>query len=293
LLLALIATSGILIACQKDARNPDVTSAASGAPLTQCVNEFTTDQTLFECEDFTIKSTNVAGGITVTIQRTGPGENDHFTQVDFGVNNGALVRIPNDEGNRKFATFTIPTTSLTCGSNVALTLVVRGLGGLNLPSSPCQALFELDDDNSGRGKLTLNRTLVNECLCVTTGCSMSQGYFLSKPNVIWPASSNNAVTVGGQTYTKDQISAIFKLSCNSAGKLGLQQVATIYLSIANGNLSGVPTEIAGFVNTIETFLASKPKLTTTNACSSTFNSKTVQSAAGAIGNWIDANHCSE
>lgn len=142
------------------------------------------------------------------------------------------------------------------------------------------------------------------------GCSFSQGYWFAKPNVVWPG--DETVTIGGHTYTKAEGRAIFDARTDNGqfgtadAKRAFLQLATIYLSMQNGNLSGVPAALQTQAATIETYLSSVGKLTVTTVNRPNGNSylqlkslpKTPQStaagqAAGAIGDWIDANHCPE
>ena len=304
LLSALIISGGVFVGCQKDAAEvPEVTSnitsvGNSVVSLADCVPNYQIIK-LFECGDLTVTATNDADNITIKILRTGEGANDHFTHVDYGFATDAELT-KSVSGARKEAEFTLPIAAAQCASNLSLKLIIRGLGGLDMPS--CGLVEDDGEDGAGRGKLTLEKAYTVQCPCVVTNCSMSQGYFFAKPQSVWggEASINQeikvvggSVKVGGQWYTKEEGKAIFFMSCNSAGKLGFQQVATIYLSIAKGSLTGVPSVIQADITAVENFLAGKAKLTSSNACAATYASKSVQSAAGRIGNWIDANHCSE
>ena len=104
----------------------------------------------------------------------------------------------------------------------------------------------------------------------------------------WPAPGT--VTIGGYVYTEAEGRAIW--NCSNAGgikdsKKGFTQVAALKLSgiYPTGNLS-----IDADVLTIETWLAGLGKLV---ACSNLpTGNAAVGAAAGRIGDWINANHCS-
>jgi hypothetical protein len=126
-------------------------------------------------------------------------------------------------------------------------------------------------------------------------CSFSQGYFFASPHA-WP--QPGTVTVGGFTYTEAEGRAIW--DCSNAGgirdsKKGFTQVVALVLSKA------FPTGDAGIdadVMTIQNWLTTKGKLV---ACTNLPNQTAaeiltfgnVANAAGRIGDWINANHCSK
>lgn len=126
-------------------------------------------------------------------------------------------------------------------------------------------------------------------------CSLSQGYWFATGNGnttghAWP--TPGTVTIGGKTYTEAEGKAIWNAnSSQSSGKNGFTQLAALKLSIANGDLSAIPVSLQGYADTIENFLATKDKLTPDNCGDAIFNDAAVQTAAGAIGEWINANDC--
>jgi hypothetical protein len=134
------------------------------------------------------------------------------------------------------------------------------------------------------------------CEQTSDGCSFSQGYWFAtgngnNPGHAWPAAGS--VTVGGYTYTEAEGKALWNAAGTSAGLRGLTQVSALKLSIANGTLSGVPAILQPYVQTIENFLSSKPKLTPSNCGDAIYDDATVSVAAGAIGDWINGNHCDQ
>jgi hypothetical protein len=133
------------------------------------------------------------------------------------------------------------------------------------------------------------------CQDAPVACSLSQGYWFATGNNnnsghAWPAPAT--VTIGGYTYTEAEGKDIWNASSSqSDGKRGFTQLAALKLSIANGTLSGIPASLQDAVTTIENFLSSKPKLTPDNCGDDVYNNTLVNAAAGAIGDWINANHC--
>ncbi len=117
------------------------------------------------------------------------------------------------------------------------------------------------------------------------GCSMSQGYWFASPVSVWPSSG---LKVGGFTYTKEEALAIWNTS-NAGGihdsKKGFLQVATIYLS---GSTVAPTATVWADVANVETWLSKLDKLSAEYL--PTGNSS-VGSAAGRIGDWVDAHHC--
>jgi hypothetical protein len=110
----------------------------------------------------------------------------------------------------------------------------------------------------------------------TENCSMSQGYYFASPVSVW-----SSVTVGGVTMTKEEASAIFKGSKKTAAQKAWFQAATIKLSAS----TIAPTA------SIWTYVTQVESLITTHGISS--NNKAFNAPAGAIGDWIDANHCED
>jgi hypothetical protein len=124
------------------------------------------------------------------------------------------------------------------------------------------------------------RTVVDE------GCSMSQGFWFSSKNAVWPSAG---VTVGGKSYTKAEGLAIWN-SSNKGGiadaKQGFLQVSAIKLS---GNTVLPAATVLADVTIVENWLVTLPKLTTTNI--KNYSNKDASDAAGRIGIWINAHHC--
>jgi hypothetical protein len=130
--------------------------------------------------------------------------------------------------------------------------------------------------------------VTGEVKCVTF-CSYSQGYWFAKPNIVWPQS----LTIGGYTYTQAEGLAIWKSSNAKTGitdaKKAFSQYAAIQLSAYSKGVN-VPVELQGYVNTINTFLTGKPKITGNNI---TTKNPAVSAAASAISSYIEAHHCVE
>lgn len=125
-----------------------------------------------------------------------------------------------------------------------------------------------------------------ERIVIDEGCSLSQGFWFASSQAVWPSTG---VAVGGKTYTKAEGLAIWN-SSNKGGiadaKKGFLQVAAIRLS---GNTVLPAATVWADVTIVETWLASLPKLTTTNL--KNFSNPDVAAAAGRIGDWINAHHC--
>ncbi|SFQ76399.1 hypothetical protein [Hymenobacter arizonensis] len=144
--------------------------------------------------------------------------------------------------------------------------------------------------------------------CSTSGpaCSLSQGYWFSKPRVIWAGE----VEVGGKSYTQADGKLIWKTGTvgkpnyhtNNARKAFLQ-LATLKLSAAAQlfDASQAPATLLADMATIEDYLSTVDKLTvivnqTTGATTVNFpansaDNKEAGEAAGRIGEWISNNHC--
>lgn len=119
------------------------------------------------------------------------------------------------------------------------------------------------------------------------GCSMSQGYWFASPVSVWPSTG---VTVAGYTYTKQEALDIWNTS-NAGGipdsKKGFLQVATIYLS---GETVFHSATVWTDVATVEAWLSTLDKLSPSNLPTGNSNAG---SAAGRIGDWVNAHHCTE
>lgn len=120
-------------------------------------------------------------------------------------------------------------------------------------------------------------------------CSYSQGYWFSKPGIIWTGS----VTVAGFSYTQTEGSAIWNVP-NTKGihdaKKGFLQVAAIKLS----KVSSSATVWADVV-VVEAYLAGLGKLDPSRLVSKSSNAypsnPAAAAAAGRIGQWIEDHHC--
>ncbi len=117
-------------------------------------------------------------------------------------------------------------------------------------------------------------------------CSLSQGYYFAKPNLVWAGT----VTIGGYTYTQAEGQAIWNTS-NRGGikdaKKGFLQVAAIKLS---GSSVGPSASVWADVTIVENYLAGLGKLSPINLPTGNAAAK---AAAGRIGEWIDNNHCED
>lgn len=126
------------------------------------------------------------------------------------------------------------------------------------------------------------------------GCSFSQGFWFAKPISeanAWP----DDFMMGGKSYTQAEGKALFFVSGNNELKRAFTQAATIKLSIATGYLTD-PSGIIAAVNNVETVLSGLPKLTPANIGSvnkglTAATRKSLSNWAGAIGKYVDANHC--
>lgn len=119
-----------------------------------------------------------------------------------------------------------------------------------------------------------------------TSCSLSQGYYFAKPDLVWAGT----VTIGGHTYTQAEGQAIWNTS-NKGGikdsKAGFLQVAAIKLS---GSSVSASASVWADVAIVESYLASLGKLSPSNLPTGDAAAK---AAAGRIGDWIDLNHCED
>ncbi len=124
---------------------------------------------------------------------------------------------------------------------------------------------------------------------ITEGCSMSQGFYFASKNSahIWaklPKNSNNepVLTVGGASMTEAVARNTFRSSKKTAAQKAFFQAGAIILSSSSVSSTA---SVMPYVDAVKTFLKDNSKLNS--------NDKSMNSAAGAIGNWIDANHCEE
>ena len=129
----------------------------------------------------------------------------------------------------------------------------------------------------------------------TEGCSLSQGYWFAKPNLVWTSN----VTVGGHSYTQAEGKAIWNTS--NAG--GISDAKKAFTQVAAIKLSGstvLPTAtVWQYVTIAEAWLATLPKLSADGAAgtlkvqpkTSANTNAAAGSAGGSIGRWIDLHHC--
>jgi hypothetical protein len=125
---------------------------------------------------------------------------------------------------------------------------------------------------------------VNDKVEDLEGCSMSQGYWFSKPGIVWPGT----VTIAGHTYTQEEGKAIWGAS-NTGGipdsKAGFCQVVAIKLSGATVKQTA---SVWADVMLVERYLRTLGKLSPGNLPTGNEEAK---AAAGRIGDWINSHHC--
>jgi hypothetical protein len=119
----------------------------------------------------------------------------------------------------------------------------------------------------------------------TQGCSMSQGYWFASPAAVWPSSG---VTVGGHTYTEAEAKAIWNTSNQNGlpdSKKAFTQLVAIKLS---SSTIGANASVWSDVSVAENYLSTLNKLTPSYLPT---GDTSASSSAGAIGVWINNNHC--
>lgn len=124
--------------------------------------------------------------------------------------------------------------------------------------------------------------IVEDCGSNEEGCSLSQGYWFAKPEVIWPFD----VVIGGKSYTQAEGLAIW----NSSNKGGIKDAKKGFLQVAAIKLSGTVLNTDAVwddVKIVEDWLGTIEKVTG----ETTDSNKEAKKAAGRIGEWIDDNHC--
>ncbi len=128
---------------------------------------------------------------------------------------------------------------------------------------------------------------------VLEDCSLSQGYYFAKPEVVWPF----AVVLDGESYTKTDGDAIWNYS-NKGGINDSKKAFTQYAAI---NLSQVDLStdllLAADMKIIEDYFATLTKKLSPTAPvympTGTAASILAAGAAGRIGDWINAHHCED
>jgi hypothetical protein len=117
------------------------------------------------------------------------------------------------------------------------------------------------------------------------GCSLSQGYWLASPVAEWPA---NGVTVAGYNYTEAEAKAIW----NATNKRGLADSKKAFTQLVAIKLSSAT--ITANATVWANVAIAENYLSTLNKLSPVYlptGNSSASAAAGAIGNWINANHC--
>jgi hypothetical protein len=296
-----------LLACQKQTKETTLLSSKPGpANTASCLTynvslsrTFASGQTTFV---WTITNPNPGNGSGTTLQ-----DLSHWSFVPGCPGNNGLEQNWSDIIKAEYsydngATWTLisptpvlaPDPSQTCSSANVFKFNVGTNGSTpTLYKLVVMGNYAQDNNNfavfkSGGRTGCCTRTIPGIGCKSEQTCSYSQGYYFASPHA-WP--SPGTVTVGGFTYTEVEGRAIW--NCSNAGgiphsKQGFTQVAALKLSGAypTGNAS-----IDADVVLIETWLSSLGKLV---ACSNLpSGNSAVAQAAGRIGDWINANHCTE
>jgi len=122
-------------------------------------------------------------------------------------------------------------------------------------------------------------------------CAYSQGFWFAKPQTVWCQN----VTFGANSYTQIQGKTIWTdAPANSVAKKAFTQASAVQLNkdcIYNG--APVPAAISSAYTTIVNFLSGLTYNDILNGEYKESDYPEIQAAAGAIGSWIDANHCEE
>lgn len=118
-------------------------------------------------------------------------------------------------------------------------------------------------------------------------CGLSQGYFFSKPGVIW--CGTGSVTFGTVTITQAQGTALWP-SQGNVMKKAFFQASTIQLNQCMNNLTS--PDLLDEYNYLSDVLAhSSLSGITAGTIPAGYNSADIAAAAGAIGTWINEHHC--
>lgn len=147
--------------------------------------------------------------------------------------------------------------------------------------------------------------------CPESICSLSQGYYFAGGTEnngaaeVW--TSVGGINLGGNNYTYEEGTALWAVT-------GLDKLSHVRAFFQYGaiTLSGTDysadANLAAAMATIEAYFSGKPELTPTNAgtctlkpnqqCNWAYNTTypsddLLKTASGFIGDWIQANHCSE
>jgi hypothetical protein len=125
------------------------------------------------------------------------------------------------------------------------------------------------------------------CPVLNQWCPKSQGFWFASPEAVWC----NNVTFGNNSYTQAQGQNIWtNAPNNSVAKKAFTQAAALQLSmLCVNNGAPIPADILNAYNTCVSFLSG---LTMSDILSNTYTTTSypaVNSAQGAIGNWIGVN----
>ena len=129
------------------------------------------------------------------------------------------------------------------------------------------------------------------CLPPVGWCSLTQGYWFARPKTTWC----QGVVFGANTYSQAQGKNIWdNAPANSAVKHAFTQASTLQLnSFCRNQGAAIPADILSAYNTCVSFLAG---LTYNDILTGEYPAddyKELNAAAGAIGEWVNTNHCDE
>jgi hypothetical protein len=126
-------------------------------------------------------------------------------------------------------------------------------------------------------------------------CAFSQGYWFRKPGVEW----GGDVVIGGKPYNKIDGVAIFNARSGKTGNASLSNAFTQLAAMRLNYGAAIPDPIAGAVNTIDSYLATKARLASNGTVNTTVFGKAtvvptnVKDAIKYISNWICNHHCDD
>ncbi len=120
-------------------------------------------------------------------------------------------------------------------------------------------------------------------------CAFSQGYWFARPETIWCQN----VTFGTNSYTQAQGQSLFPSGPNAA-RHAFTQASALQLSMhCVNNGAAIPASILAAYNTCVNFLAGLTYNDLLNGSYPPSSYQNIMNAAGAIGDWIQDNHCEE